>query len=222
MGVWAFFDFCLLAAGAVALSLSIVWRAPNLLVNMVFSEQDLTAGVVLGIALLITFALSIAAIVQRNHVTIGLVILNWVLIIDAIGVIVIGSFIWFYTLRERDNFRVVYSAQSRENKISIQDRWKCCGYFNETDLIEFGGSFCTGPDFVKTPDFLNRDNGTKWCVGPITAFADSSLNNVFTTVYGYMAILIGLFLASLCVINKRLEAERFKRIDLKRGGRGFV
>jgi hypothetical protein len=37
-----------------------------------------------------------------------------------------------------------------------------------------------------------------------------------------MAVVIALFLASLCVINKRVEEERFKRIDAKRGGRGFV
>jgi len=37
-----------------------------------------------------------------------------------------------------------------------------------------------------------------------------------------MAIVIGLGMATWCVINKRLEEERFKRIDAKRGGRGFV
>lgn len=42
MGVWAALDFCLLAAGAVALALSIVWRRPNILMNMVLSDADLT------------------------------------------------------------------------------------------------------------------------------------------------------------------------------------
>jgi hypothetical protein len=137
---------------------------------------------VLGIALLATFMLSIAAIVQRNHVTGGLVFLNWVLIIDAIAVIIIGSFIWFYTLRERDNFHGIYSRQTRENRIALQDQLKCCGYFNQTDLIEFGGNHCTAPDFVQSQDFLNQDNSTKFCVGPITKFADVSLNNAFTSV----------------------------------------
>jgi hypothetical protein len=37
-----------------------------------------------------------------------------------------------------------------------------------------------------------------------------------------MAIVLSLFLASMCVIKRRQEEERFKRIDSKRGGRGFV
>lgn len=138
--MWAFLDFLLLAAGAVTVALSMVWRSPNILVNMVFSDADLTgkfrfdlysvhplihpgvAGTVLGIALLVTFAISIAAIVQRNHVTMGLVILNWTLIIDAIGIIIVGTFLWFYTLQERNNFRTVFSEQSSEIKIAIQDK----------------------------------------------------------------------------------------------------
>jgi len=215
MGVWTFLDLCLLAAGGTTIGLSIAWRAPNLLMNMVFSKADLTAGTVLGIALLITFVISIAAIVQRNHVTVGLVFLNWALIVDAIIVVVIGSFIWFFTLRERDNFHKIYAKQTPQNRILVQDLLKCCGYFNGTDLGELGGSFCSNPATL-------ANSSTPNCVGPITAFADSSLNAAFTTVYGFMAILISLFLASLCVINKRLEDERFKRIDAKRGGRGFV
>lgn len=44
MGVWAFFDFTLLAAGAVCIALSIVWRETNVLMNMVLSNADLTGG----------------------------------------------------------------------------------------------------------------------------------------------------------------------------------
>lgn len=44
MGVWAGLDFLLLASGAFALAMSIVWRAPNLLLNMVLSPGDLTGA----------------------------------------------------------------------------------------------------------------------------------------------------------------------------------
>lgn len=214
MGVWAFFDVALLAAGAVSLALSIAWRASNLLLNMVLSDADLTAGMVLGIAMLITFAISIGAIVQRNHITIGLVILNWTLILDMLGIVVIGTFVWFYTLRERSNFRTVFSQQSTPNQIAIQDKLNCCGYLNATDLLQIGGNVCT------SQAASNQLNTT--CIGPITSFADTTLNDIFTTVYGFMAIIICLFLASLCVIKQRQEEERFKKIDSKRGGRGFV
>lgn len=44
MGVWAFLDFCLLAAGIVALVLSIVWRKTDVMMNMVLSNADLTGA----------------------------------------------------------------------------------------------------------------------------------------------------------------------------------
>jgi len=219
MACWAFLDFLLLAAGAVALALSIVWRAPNLLMNMVLSSADLTAGTILGIALIITFAISIAAVVQRNHVTIGLVILNYTLLVDAIGIVIIGTFVWFYTLKERNNFYKLWLAASRETRVALQDQLKCCGYFNGTDSAEIGGAFCQTQNFING---LAANVTSNFCVTPITNFADMTLNNVFTTVYGFMAIALCLLLATLCVIKKRQEDERFKRIDAKRGGRGFV
>jgi hypothetical protein len=217
LGVWAFLDVCLLAAGAVTIALSMVWRTPNVLMNMVFSKADLTAGLVLGIALLITFAISISAIVQPNHVTIGLVILNWALVLDALAIIVVGSFIWFYTLQERNNFQKVFASLSSIDRISLQDKLQCCGYFNLSDA-EIGGTFCQNTTFVEA----TIANAGNFCVDPITNFADKSLNMAFTIVYAFMAIVLCLLLASLCVINKRVEDERFKKIDAKRGGRGFV
>lgn len=221
MAAFAFFDVCLLAAGVVSLVLSIVWRAPDVLMNMVLSNASLTAGTILGISLLVTFVISVAAVVQRNHVTVGFVILNWALLLDAIGIVVIGTFVWYWTLQPRANFRVLWEAASPETRIILQDRLQCCGYFNGTDLAEIGGSFCTSREVIDALP-VDPELMTNFCVTPITAFADKTLNNIFTTVYGYMAIVICLFLASLCVIKKRQEDERFKKIDAKRGGRGFV
>jgi len=214
MVVWTFLDLCLLAAGAVSIALSVVWRAHNVLMNMVFSPTTLTAGLVFGIFLLVTVVISIGAIVQPNYITLGLVILNWALIVDTIIIVFIGSWIWFFTLHERNNFHALFLKLSVADRIILQDQLKCCGYFNAQDAAEIGGTFCADPTFVATTG--------SFCVTPITAFADNSLNNTFTTFYGFAAIVISLFLASLCVINKRAESERFKKIDAKRGGKGFV
>jgi len=218
MGSWAFVDFLLLTAGVLTLALSIVWRRPNLLLNMVLSSSDLTAGLVLAVALLVTWIISVGAIVQPTHVLGGLVLLNWVLILDGLFILVVGTFIWMYTLQERANFHVVFSDLSSQTRIAIQDKLKCCGYFNSSDLAEVGGEFCANTTFIEQ---TNNATGN-FCVTPITAFADMTLNNVFSTIYGYMAIVILLFLATMCIIYKRKEEERFRRIDEKRGGRGFV
>lgn len=76
----------------------------------------------MGIAFLITSALSFGAVIQRNHVTIGLIILNWVLLADAVIVLVVGTFVWFYTLRERAEFHVRYAKMQPSQRITIQDR----------------------------------------------------------------------------------------------------
>jgi len=219
MGVWVSLDILLLAAGVLSLVLSIVWRAPNILMNMVLSNADLTGGTILGVALLTTFMMSVGAIIQRNHVTIGLVLLNYALLVDAIGILVIGAFIWSSTLQERANFHKLWVNASPAVRITLQDKFECCGYFNGTDLAQVGGSFCQSQDFISA---LASNVSSNFCVAPITNFADVTLNNVFSTIYGFMAIVLCLLLASLCVINKRQEAERFKKIDAKRGGRGFV
>lgn len=52
----------------------------------------------------------------------GLVILNWTLILDALGIVIIGTFVWFYTLAERNNYHQAFSEQPAQIRISIQDK----------------------------------------------------------------------------------------------------
>lgn len=158
-------------------------------------------GLAVGIALLLTSFMSVGAIIQRNHVTIGLVILNWVLIADAVIVLVVGTFVWFYTLRERSEWHSIYAKLQPSQRISIQDQvsplllpffflclfnrsvnygqFQCCGYFNASDLIEIGGSFCPNSTFVNS---LNTTVTSNFCVTPVTQHADASLNDVFSYV----------------------------------------
>lgn len=220
MAFYGFVDLWLLAAGILSVVMSFVWRAPNLMLNFTISSSDLTAGLVLGIMLLVTFFISIFAIAQRNHVTSGLVFLNWVLIADAIAILVIGSFIWFWSVRQRANYFGVWKVQSLDTQRAIQDKFKCCGWMMPNDSLAFGG-FCQDAAFTQSL-FNATATDTHACVGPVTGFTDFTLNNIFSTIYGYMAIVIALFLASLCIIHQRNESERFKRIDAKRGGKGFV
>ncbi|KAI0317295.1 tetraspanin [Amylostereum chailletii] len=219
VGIYAFFTLCVLTASVLSIVFSIVWRKKDLLLNMIFNSGDLTAGLVMGIALMITSVMSVAAIVQRNHVMGGLVALNWALIADAIIVLVVGTKIWFFSLRQRAEFHTLYAALTPANRIVFQDKFSCCGYFNATDLVEIGGKFCTSQDFANS---LNQTVLANQCVTGITGETDLILNHTFTVTYGFMAPIIALFLASLCVIKVRQEIERFKSIDAKRGGRGFV
>jgi len=212
MGVWSFLAFALLAASGILIAFSIIWKLPNLLLNFVIDPSYLTAGLGLGIAFAITFVGAIIAVIQPQHVTLGLVMLNWTLIVDAIGTVALGTAIWFHTLKERANYDAKWDISSDTVVQGLQDHFSCCGYFFTNQTTVFTG-FCSNATFAA--------NQTS-CVEPVTEFADYTLNNIFTSTYGFMAVVGALFLATCCVINKRMEAERFRKIDLKRGGRGFV
>lgn len=210
--VWAVFAFALLAAGGITIAFSVIWSMPNMLVHFVVDNGFLKAGLGLGISYAITFVIALIAIVQPTHVTLGLSILNWVLLVEGLATMVIGTAIWFFTLRERIEYDRKWLASPVEIQMGIQDHFQCCGYFFSNETIPFSG-FCTNATFSAQQQA---------CVRPLTGYADYTLNNIFSSIYGYMAIIVGLFLASLCVINKRIEAERFRKIDAKRGGKGFV
>jgi hypothetical protein len=224
MGFWALMDVFLLAAGGLAVALAIVWRSPDLIRNMTLGSTELTGGLILGITLLVTFAVSIGAIIQANHVTIGLVILNYFLLFDAIMVIVLGTMLWFPSLTERNFFHGKWLGLTPEQRVGLQDQFSCCGYFNASDTAEVAGTFCTQPqvDFLNALDLTNDDNAKFFCVQHVTEAGDAIIGNVFTGLYSFMVPVLCLLLASVSVIFKREEDERFKKIDGKRGGRGFV
>jgi len=212
MAVWGGLDFFLLAAGGVMIAFSVLWKAPDIFRNLVLSEMDLNVGLVLGILYAVTFVISVAAVVQRNHVTIGLIVLNWLLIFDTAFTVVFASILWFRTLQEQDNFEKVWIAAPSQARLTLQDAWKCCGYRNSTNL-EIGGTVCSTVEVA---------NATVGCITQFTGQADFLLNEAFTTIYSFTAITTSLLIATLCVMKKRQESERFRRIDAKRGGRGFV
>jgi len=210
MAVWGLLDFCLLSAGTIIIAFSIIYKGPDVVRNLILTTLDLNLALALGIVYLVTFVVSIGAVIQRNHITIGLAILNWVLILNGIVTVIYGSNLWFMTLREEHNFGSIWNATTPDNRIAVQDKLQCCGFLNNTS-IEVGG-FCSNPS-------VTQDNG---CSAKFIGVADNMLHQTFSTIFGFSMILVSLFMATMCVIKKREEQERFRKIDSKRGGRGFV
>jgi len=210
MAVWAFLDFCLLAAGAIIIAFSITFRAPDVIRNLILSTSDLNLSLALGILYVVTVVVSIGAIIQQNHVTIGLAVLNWCLIVDGIVTIMYASNLWFMTLREEHNFGSIWAATTPARRIAVQDKFQCCGFLNNTAVEPQG--YCIDPGAM-------ANNG---CSTQFIAVADNIFHQTFSSIFGFTSVLVGLFLATLCVVKKRQEAERFRKIDLKRGGGGFV
>ncbi|KAH9952212.1 tetraspanin [Amylocystis lapponica] len=222
MSAWGVFDVSLLIAGVIATVFSIIWREPNLLLNFTLSTQKLDAGLILGILFILTFLLSMGALMGKNNGTMGFVLLNWMLVLDAVATLIVSTAMWFYTLQERNNYYAVWKEASSETRLELQNLFSCCGYFAPNDTAEVQpNNFCSSTDFVNSL-FNATATTTNACVTPITKRTDVTLNQIFTYINGFMAVVICLFLATLCVIKTRTEKERFRKIDAKRGGGGFV
>ena len=69
--------------------------------------------------LLMTFLLSLGAVAQRTSVTKGFVLLNWMLIVDAFAVLIVGSLFWFITLQERNHYFGVFKAVSNNTRVTV-------------------------------------------------------------------------------------------------------
>lgn len=138
MAFWGFVDVLLLAAAVASIALSVIWRQPNLLINLTLSIQHLNgmssttqvglvtklvvpAGLIMGVIMLVSWVISIGALIMPNNSITGFIILNWALVLDAISILVTGTSLWFYTLRIQHNYLEVWQAQSNATKIAVQD-----------------------------------------------------------------------------------------------------
>lgn len=222
---WAFFifDFLLLGAGIFSIIFSQIWKTggqEHTLRHLVINDKDLTAGIVLGVIYIISWLISIPAFISskrrsgRKANTTLLASFNWTLVLAALVTLVIGLVIWFFTLRERSEFLKVWNEQSVETQVYLQDTLQCCGYFNATSAGFFNPAAATG--FCANVANVTANP----CVTPITSYADFTLNNIFSSIFGFMCVVVALFLTSVCVINDRHEEARFKLIEEKTGNYG--
>ncbi|KAG8800001.1 phospholipid scramblase 1 [Serendipita sp. 398] len=166
--VWGLFDFLLLLAGGLLIAFGIIAKSTDAIRNVVLNDSDLNFALVVGIFYAVTFVVSVGGIIQRNHITIGLAITNWLLIIDTIVTVLLGADLWFMTLREKANFARVWRQVTAAERIAVQNKLRCCGYTNNT-LVETRG-FCA--------DRRNaRNNG---CDKKLLPLADAMLVDAFT------------------------------------------
>lgn len=224
---WSILSFMFLAIAAVLITVAEVWRmqeqttvmGKHTLRTLVIGKLDLTTATVLGVFIIISFIIGLVGFYQsagpeKKGNTLGLVVFNWSLICTTVFTVIVGSIIWFFTLRERRDFMRIWLQQPAATQAFLQDTLSCCGYWNATDI----GLFTQNTGFCSA---ITNVTAVPGCVTPITAFADYFLNNVFTTIYGFTAVEASLFLITCCLIISRHEEDRFRRIDSKVGG-GFV
>jgi len=187
--------------------------------RLVLSDSLLSSAVLLGVLFIISCFLALPGYIsskgrdQHGATTKLLAGFAGSLIFTGLATVIIGTVMWFFTLRERAAFETVWIDQNVATQAFLQDTLQCCGYWNATTagLLNSATGFCSN---------IQNVTAVEPCVTPITGFADTLLNDIFSTVFGFMAVQLLLFLVTICVINDRHEEERFRRIDEKRGVRG--
>ncbi|KAI5480522.1 hypothetical protein MNV49_000675 [Pseudohyphozyma bogoriensis] len=222
---WGVISFLFLASAGVLIGIAQVWRAQDdatvlgshTLRKLVITDLDTTIATVLGVIIVVAFLVGLVGFFTsrgpgKGEKSTGLVVFSYVLVATGIITVIMGSIIWFFTLTERNDYMEVWLAQSDATQAFLQDTLSCCGYWNATTE----GLFTQATGFCATVANVTASP----CVTPITAFADYTLNNVFTTIYGFTAVQVSLFMVTCCLIITRREEERFRKIDEKYGASG--
>lgn len=218
--IWSALNFLYLCSGLLAIVFSLVLRlqtesgssASLTLRKLILDNSDLDGALILGGMVLISWTISILAIVStlgRRNSYHALYALNWSLVLVAVATITIGCAVWFTTLRPRAEFSHIWHTQPDVIQQQLQDYFGCCGYYNATiaGLFNAQTGFCA--------DVANGQNTTAAppCVGFIFQDDSFTLNNFFSAIFGYAAVETALFLATACIIDWRKELVRFELID---------
>jgi len=177
----------------------------NIASNLLLDHCPLLASMVNSIVMFVAFLLSLPALfMPRNRTYLKLHATGVVL--AALLTLAIGLSIWYPTLETHKNLAPIWNAQSSTIQSMLQLKFQCCGYSNPAL-------------FVKDHTCVSAATAARLgpCLTPFGVFANSFLDIVFTTFFGFVAVDTMLLLSALCLIKDRKERERYRLIDEKRG-----
>ncbi|KAF9349386.1 phospholipid scramblase 1 [Mortierella sp. AD094] len=196
-----------LVLGNVWLSQSEAGGAPR---EAVISREIEQAGTIIGAVVagtaLFGFVGGIAPIRFRTILTTFILLLIGAMLAE-LG---LGGVIWFKTLRMRSLYQTQWLTWSDSLKIAFQDMTsvtgydQCCGYTQFNNVVLSGA--CAAPN-QQFPG----------CEEKVSAFADSYLRKLFTSLFGFTVINVFVFVATVILIQTRNDEERYIRIRKKEG-----
>ncbi|ODQ56191.1 hypothetical protein SAICODRAFT_16219 [Saitoella complicata NRRL Y-17804] len=215
--MWTFVltNLFVLASGIILIAQAFVWRercatptTGDLSLNLILGICPLKGAIFAG-ALVITTSLSAIFGLRRTPSSrTYLMVHAYALIACAVTTLILGLLVWFITLIERADIANIWTSSSPTIQATLQDQFKCCGYWNATN-----------PGFVQSqecPD-VSTASGLPGCVTTFVPVADLVLNRLFTTSFGFVGLDCVSLLAVLMLIKVRGEQERYRRIDEKLG-----
>jgi len=168
--------------------------------NLVLTTTDITIALILGVLSCITFFISLPAYMSRS--TTGLIYLNLLLPLESLGFVGGTGFIWFRSLRERNEFWGLWQNGGLSVQYAIQEKFQCCGYWDTSSAPS--GSSCAAVVPAIQP-----------CVNPFQDYADPLLEGVTAFMFFVAIVMAVWILVNLCLIAERNLNERFRLIDEK-------
>jgi hypothetical protein len=112
------------------------------------------------------------------------------------------------TLRTKESFQLLWTAQPAAVQDLMQTQFECCGYLNSTSPAFVTDATCPSPAAAAL---------MKGCSAPITSYLNVFIDDIFTAVFGMVGVDAVFVVAAACLLKDRKERERFRHIDEKSG-----
>lgn len=170
------------------------------------ANNPTTAGIVNAVLIFLTFFVTLPGLATTSRKWIKLA--GYMSVVCMFFTLVLGLYLWIFTLKTRGDFAPLFSAQTDAVKSLMQTEFNCCGYFNSTSPAFVTDATCTS----KAAAAVMRG-----CAGPISGFANVFLDNIFTALFGIVGFDVLFIMATACLLKDRKERERFQHIDEKHG-----
>lgn len=212
-------DVLFVITGAIMLGFSIVVQntmfnnpesGAEAIRNLIYQRFPFSAGIANAVLIFFTFVVTLPG--MFIHTRRWLKLSGYLISICAVFSMVIGLYLWILTLKTKEDLFLTWVAQPERAQDLLQVEFQCCGYFNSTTPAFVTNAICPSPAAAAL---------TRGCASPITSFANIFIDDIFTTVFGFVGIDALMILATACLLKDRKEEERFRHIDRKAGYRGI-
>ncbi|KAL8826093.1 MAG: hypothetical protein Q9191_004010 [Dirinaria sp. TL-2023a] len=212
-----FLDFLFVATGGLLIGTVFLTKGSmakqptttNVAANMLLMQTPLTGVIVNAALIFLTFLISLPGVTLATN-RLWLRITGLMIVICAHVTLLIGIIIWFSTLQTRANLGHTFAKQTPLAQSLIQQKFHCCGYLNNQFT----------QDNVCTSAFVAAQKAN--CVGPLSNFANSFLDLIFTAMFGIVGLDMAFLLTVMVVLKDRAEKERYRHIDEKNGIYGGI
>ncbi|KAK9768481.1 hypothetical protein K7432_000822 [Basidiobolus ranarum] len=189
-----------LTSGLVALGVASYFLATPYMRRAVVVTRDMIyggffVGALTVISSLTGFFASIRPVRRKNI----LVVFAWLIAFVICIELFLGAAIWFRSLNIRGSFSEKWRTWDPVLKVAFQEADGCCGYYNAQDDPS-DSAFCRITNVPHTG-----------CVDAIHIYTDNYLRNIYTCLFGFVAVDVFAFLACVVLIQARNDQERYEK-----------